>query len=105
MCIGIPMRITALENGYAWCEGMGEYKRVDLLLTGPLPVDSWVLVFLNSAREVLSEAQAKQITDAVMAVNLVMQGETQFQHLFADLMDREPELPEFLRTPQPKESA
>jgi len=27
-----------------------------------------------------------------------MQGETDINHLFADLVDREPELPEFLRT-------
>lgn len=105
MCIGIPMQITAVEPGYAWCEGMGERKRIDTLLTGEQPVGTWVLVFIDSAREVLSSEDARRISDAVMAVNLAMQGETDVAHLFADLVDREPQLPEFLQVPTPtKES-
>lgn len=98
MCIGIPMQIVSVEGDYAWCEGMGESKRIDMLLTGQQAVGSWVLVFMNSAREVLSEADALQITQAVQAVNLAMQGETDVEHLFADLVNREPQLPEFLQT-------
>jgi len=97
MCIGIPMKITSIEPGHAWCEGMGERKRIDTLLTGEQPIGTWVLVFIDSAREVLSDEDAQRITYAVQAVNLAMQGETNVEHLFADLLEREPQLPEFLR--------
>lgn len=105
MCIGIPMQITAIEAGHAWCEGMGERKRIDTLLTGEQPIGTWVLTFMNSAREVLTEAEAQRITQAVQAVNLAMQGETDVEHLFADLVDREPQLPEFLQTKNTTESS
>lgn len=103
MCIGIPMRITSIEPGHAWCEGMGERKRIDTLLIGEQPVGTWVLVFINSAREVLTEEQAQSVTRAVQAVNLAMRGETDIEHLFADLVDREPQLPAFLQTNQSTE--
>lgn len=98
MCIGIPMQITDVDPGYAWCEGMGERKRIDTLLIGEQPVGTWVLVFINSAREVLTAEDAQRITQAVQAVNLAMQGETDLEYLFADLVESEPQLPEFLRT-------
>ena len=97
MCIGLPMQVVSHEGGYALCEGMGEQRQVDTLLVGEQPVGSWLLVFLNSAREVLSEERAKQISDALQAVNMAMQGETGVSHLFADLADREPQLPPHLR--------
>lgn len=33
-----------------------------------------------------------------MCIGLAMQGETQFDHLFAGLVGREPQLPEFLKS-------
>jgi hydrogenase expression/formation protein HypC len=97
------MQITSIEPGHAWCEGMGERKRIDTLLIGEQPVGTWVLVFLNSAREVLTEQQAQSVSKAVQAVNLAMQGESNVDHLFADLVDHEPQLPAFLQTNQSKE--
>ena len=97
MCIGVPMQVVAVEAGAAWCEGMGERRRVDMLLVGEQPVGSWVLVFLNAAREVIDEEQARRTADALRAVQLAIQGETRVDHLFADLIEREPELPPFLR--------
>lgn len=98
MCIGIPMQITEVEGGYAWCEGMGERKRIDTLLTGEQAVGTWVLVFMDSAREVLTPEDAQRISQAVQAVNLAMQGETNLEYLFADLVESEPQLPDFLKT-------
>lgn len=97
------MQITSIEPGHAWCEGMGERKRVDTLLIGEQPIGSWVLVFINSAREVLDEEQAEKITQAVQAVNLAMQGELDIEHLFADLVNREPQLPDFLQPAKKKD--
>jgi hydrogenase expression/formation protein HypC len=96
MCIGIPMQIVAYDGAYAICTVHGELRRVDTaLIEAPLP-GSWVLVFLDSAREVLSSERAAQIDAALQAVQLTMRGETEVDHLFADLLEREPQLPEFL---------
>ena len=94
MCIGIPMQVIEPGEGSALCEGMGERKRISTLLVGDQPEGTWLLTFLDAAREVLDPADAARITDAVTAVNLVMQGSTDIDHLFADLIDREPPRPE-----------
>ncbi len=103
MCIGLPMQIKEAGFGYAKCEGMGIKRDVDTLLVGDLPIGTWVLVFLNSAREVLTPENAKKITKAVTAVNMVMENDGQISQngmdnnainaLFADLIDREPQKP------------
>ncbi|MCG7973281.1 MAG: HypC/HybG/HupF family hydrogenase formation chaperone [Candidatus Thiodiazotropha taylori] len=97
MCIGIPMQVVSTEGTTALCQGMGESRTVDTLLVGDQPVGSWLLVFLNSAREVLSEQRAEQISQAL---DLALSGESEVDHLFADLVDRTPELPEHLRPKQ-----
>ena len=97
MCIGVPMQVVEAGDGCAWCEGMGERRQIDTLLVGDQPVGTWLLTFLDSAREVLTVDDAARITDAVQAVNLVMQGDADIDHLFADLVDREPQLPDFIQ--------
>ncbi|MEJ2454691.1 MAG: HypC/HybG/HupF family hydrogenase formation chaperone [Candidatus Thiodiazotropha sp.] len=98
MCIGLPMRVIAAQPGRALCRGMGQQREVDTLLVGDQPVGSWLLVFLDSAREVLSDARAEQISEALTALELALRGETQVDHLFADLIEREPSLPAHLQT-------
>ena len=100
MCIGIPMQVISNGTGYALCEGLGGRRRVDTLLVGAQPPGSWLLVFLDSAREVLNEARAGQIRQALEALELVSRGGTAVGHLFADLFEREPQLPEHLQ-PRP----
>ncbi|MDD5275133.1 MAG: HypC/HybG/HupF family hydrogenase formation chaperone [Methylovulum sp.] len=98
MCIGLPMQITGQRGEMAVCRYRGRDNLVDMMLVGEQPVGTWLLVFLDTAREVLSEERARHITDALEAMRLAMQGETQIDHLFADLVDREPTLPEFLQS-------
>jgi hydrogenase expression/formation protein HypC len=98
MCIGIPMQIVEARGESAVCVYRGQRTLVDMMLVGEQPVGTWLLVFLDAAREVISAEHAQQIADALDAMRLAMQGETDIDHLFADLVDREPELPEFLRT-------
>ena len=103
MCIGLPMQVISGGKGYAHCQGMGLQREVDTLLVGDQPVGTWLLIFMNSAREVLSEQDAALITDAVKAVDLVMQQGTDsgpdkttqasIDDLFADLINREPPKP------------
>lgn len=99
MCIGIPMQVIESGPGQALCRSRdgNDTRRVDMLLVGDLPEGSWVLVFLDAAREVLDEITAHQISDALAALDMAMQGEGQVDHLFADLVDREPQLPDFLQ--------
>ena len=97
MCIGIPMKVVTAGDGYAWCEALGERRRVDTLLVGNQPVGTWLLTFLGTAREVLSAEDAAHISDAVQAVRLVMQGETTVDHLFSDLPARTPCRSEFVQ--------
>ena len=93
MCIGLPMQVVECHDGTAVCEGMGERRSINMQLVGDQPLGTWVLTFLDTAREVISAESAAQISDAIQAVNLVMQGSTNVDHLFADLIDREPEPP------------
>ena len=98
MCIGIPMRIIEAGQHSALCEGMGELKRIDLSLVGMQATGTWVLTFLDAAREVLSDEKAAQITDALKALDIAMQGESEgIDSLFSDLIGREPELPSHLK--------
>jgi hydrogenase expression/formation protein HypC len=98
MCIGIPMQIVEQHDESARCSYRGQESLVDTMLVGPQPVGSWVLVFLDTAREAISEQKARQIADALEAMRLAMQGDNQIDHLFPDLVDREPTLPEFLKS-------
>ncbi len=85
------------SNGHAaLCERRGEVRPVSMLLIGPVPVGTQVLVHVDSAVRVLDAAEARQIDDALDGVAAALAGQP-FEHLFADLIDREPELPAFLR--------
>ncbi|MET0084345.1 MAG: HypC/HybG/HupF family hydrogenase formation chaperone [Sedimenticola sp.] len=98
MCIGVPMQVVESQPGEALCEGMGERRRVDTLLVGDQPPGSWLLIFLNSAREVLSPEDAAKIRDALQSLQQTLRGEEAgVEELFADLVEREPQLPEHLR--------
>lgn len=97
MCIGIPMQVLEVNGAMALCEGMGRREQVNTLLTGTPQIGDWMLVFLGSAREIITAEQAAEIADALKAVELALGGETSLDHLFPDLAGREPELPEHLR--------
>lgn len=97
MCIGIPMQVIEPGPHYALCRANGETRQIDMALVGEQPEGTWVLVFLDAAREVVSAGDAAKIFDALKALSLVMQGETSVDHLFADLIGREPELPPHLK--------
>ena len=106
MCVGIPMQV--LEPGAFWaeCEGMGRRARIDMRLVGPQPAGTWLLTFLDAAREVIDADEALRIVQALSALEFAMRGEAPPDALFADLVDREPELPEFLRpNPEPRKTA
>lgn len=75
MCIGIPMRVVESGEFFAICEGRGEWRRLDVMLIGAQPVGTWVLAFLDAAREVIDEARAKQINEALDQLEAALRGE------------------------------
>jgi len=98
MCLGVPMQVVSQQGSRAVCTSGEEQVEVDMSLVGTQAEGSWVLVFLGSAREVLEPSRAEQIKKALSAVEAVMQGaEADLDELFADLVDREPQLPPHLR--------
>lgn len=94
MCIGIPMQV--IESHALFAIG-ADGERVDTALVGQQAVGSWLLVSLGIAREVLDAQSAQAIRDALTAVDAVLNGRTEVDHLFADLVDREPPLPDHLK--------
>lgn len=100
MCIGLPMRVIESRDTVLLVEGRGETRQVDSMLVGPQEPGGWVLVHIDSAVQVLDEEAAMQINDALDALQAVISGEAgpgQIDALFADLVNRSPELPDHLK--------
>lgn len=96
MCLGLPMTVVDGDDFSALCEWHGETRRVSTLLVGRQAPGARLLVHLDSAIRVLDEAEAEAIGLALDGLAAAAEGRP-FEHLFADLMDREPELPAHLR--------
>lgn len=96
MCIGFPMTVLEGDDCEALCERRGETLRVSMLLIGAQLVGAKVLVYLGSAVRLLDDIEARQIDDALDAVQEALEGKN-VDHRFADLIDREPQLPDFLQ--------
>ncbi|WP_166142167.1 HypC/HybG/HupF family hydrogenase formation chaperone [Methylosinus sp. RM1] len=96
MCVGFPMTVVEGDAFEALCERRGERQAVSMALVGAQPAGTKVLVHVGTAVRVLDPLEAAQIDDALDAVEKALAGEN-VDHLFADLVDREPQLPEFLR--------
>ena len=105
MCIGVPLQVMKPEGDglFALCGDGEANERLDMRLVGALPAGTWVLAFHGAARRVLDDNEARQIRAALQALGEVLRGDEQsVDALFADLVDREPQLPEHLRpTPPP----
>ncbi|NJD35697.1 MAG: HypC/HybG/HupF family hydrogenase formation chaperone [Betaproteobacteria bacterium] len=107
MCLALPMQVIRMEGSTALCEGRNGVERVDTLITGPLQSGQWILSFLGAAREVVDAGRAAQVEEALTALESILNGTGSVDAMihagFADLIDREPQLPEFLR-PDPLRS-
>ncbi len=75
MCIGVPVQIVESGDYVARCRGRNGEEQVNMMLIGSHPVGTWVLNFLGSAREVLSEEYAEKINKALDGLTAIMQGE------------------------------
>jgi hydrogenase expression/formation protein HypC len=90
------MTIVETNGMTALCERRGEQRLVSVLLLDQPPVGAQVLVFIDNAVRLLDKVEAAQIDNAIDGLTAACNGES-FDHLFADLIDREPQLPPHLR--------
>lgn len=96
MCLGVPMTVIECDDVTALCERHGERRRVSVALVGRQAPGSWLLVHIDTAVQTLQPDEALLIDDALAGLEAAMRGES-VDHLFTDLVDREPELPAHLR--------
>lgn len=94
MCVGLPLKITAITGIAA--EVADSVELIDLSLTPEAQVGDWVLTFLGAAREVISEDEAEKISAALDGLRAVMTGGG-VGDAFADIDARSPQLPPHLQ--------
>ena len=83
------MRVVEAHSHFAICEAGDRQERVHTLFVGEVEPGQWLLVFLDSAREILTEEQALQLNNALLAVEQAINGNPDVDHLFADLIERD----------------
>lgn len=96
MCLGVPMKVLSCSGLIADCSGRSGMSRIDLALVGSQPPGTWLLSFLGAAREVIDAERARVVGAALDALDALQDGQTDLAGFFADL-DREPQLPDFLK--------
>jgi hydrogenase expression/formation protein HypC len=91
---------SILPSGVALCSTRGnpaEPRTIEVSLVDTPPQSGdWLLVHVDVAVRALESEEARQIGDALQAAAAAAAGEP-FEHLIADLVDREPELPSHLK--------
>ncbi len=87
MCVGIPVQVIEARGIMALCTGRNGEEEVNMMLTGPQEPGTWVLNFLGSAREVLTEEDAKNVDSALDALEAVMNGEENVDQYFPGLVE------------------
>ena len=96
MCLGLPMTVIETDGISALCEYRGERRRVSVLLLSEPPVGAKVLVYIDNAIRLLDDEEAQRIADALEGLDAALSGQD-CDRFFADLIGREPQLPEHLR--------
>jgi hydrogenase assembly chaperone HypC/HupF len=98
MCLGIPMQVMEVHENTAVCEGRNGRQLINTMLLGEVEPGQWLLTFLDAGREVIDAERAALVNAALDGLQaLSAGGEVDLDMFFADLANREPTLPEFLR--------
>lgn len=87
MCLSVPMKIVEIEadGDLAVVERHGRRERVNMMLLGPQPLGSWVLVSLGFAKEVVEEQELALIEEALAALAASLDGSYDAGEWFRDL--------------------
>jgi hydrogenase expression/formation protein HypC len=91
------MQVLSGADGRTLCEGRGKRETLDLVLVGVQAPGTWVLAFRGTAVRVLSADEARRTNDALDALEAVLTGDGDIGAHFADLVARDPVLPEHLQ--------
>ena len=92
MCMGLPMQVVECGLGTAICQYGHEQRRIDMMLVGEQPAGTWVLVFIDAAREVITPESAAQINNALASLGSVMAGGSgNVDAFFADIIAKREE--------------
>lgn len=78
MCIGIPMQVVRVEAGFAHVRSHiddNATQRVETALITPPQVGDWLLVFIDSARDIISAERAAEICQTHQLLAQVMGGQ------------------------------
>ena len=75
MCIAIPVMVIKPGEFISTCRGRNGEEQVNMMLVGEQPEGTWLLNFLGSAREVLTENDAKNIDKALDGLAAIMSGD------------------------------
>ncbi|HBZ44105.1 MAG TPA: hydrogenase [Maritimibacter sp.] len=95
MCVGVPMQVIRRRELSALCSDGVTTETIDLALVGEVDEGTWLLTFLGSAREVISEDEARKIAAALDGLRSLMSG-GDLGDAFADLEETGPRLPPHL---------
>ncbi|MEW8507486.1 MAG: HypC/HybG/HupF family hydrogenase formation chaperone [Candidatus Thiodiazotropha sp.] len=89
MCVGIPAQVIEAGEFVARCRSRNGVEQINMMLIGPQPVGTWLLSFLGSAREVISEEDARTIDLALDGLSAIMgeNAEIDVDHYFPGLAD------------------
>ena len=87
MCLSVPMQVESLEadGDIAWVVRGDRREQVNMMLLGPQPVGTWVLVALGFAKEVLDEEALAQTEEALSALAASLDDDYDAAAYFADL--------------------
>jgi hydrogenase expression/formation protein HypC len=91
------MCIESVDGAMAVCVHRGTRERISLALVDEPPVGSWILAWQGTAVRTMTPQEAADTTAALDALAAVMAGEGDVDAYFADLADREPQLPPHLQ--------
>lgn len=87
MCVGIPMQVIECGPAYAICDCAGERREINMMLVGEQPPGTWLLVFIDAAREIITSEDVRKISDALSSLNAIMNGGGgNVDVLFADII-------------------
>jgi len=99
MCVGVPLRLVAVDGIVGQALDGDRPETVDLSLVTDARPGDWVLGFLGTAHAILSDDEAAKIRAALHGLAALMRGEG-LGDAFADLEARPPALPPHLQAAQ-----
>lgn len=92
------MQVIEVNENTAVCEGRNGSQVINTMLVGQVEVGQWLLTFLDAGREVIDAERAALVNAALDGLQALTDGgEVDLDVFFADLANRQPALPEFLR--------